>query len=73
MLSFDDVEHYLKKSDQPVYRSNYPKAHSDLANKLVKDETAKDPGFKLWLAPTDYYGLNDSSYWSRVAITKLVA
>ncbi|MDR3601845.1 MAG: protein O-GlcNAcase [Desulfosporosinus sp.] len=68
MLSFDDVEHYLKSSDQPVYGSDYPKAHIDLANKLVKDETANDPGFRLWLTPTDYYGLKDSTYWSTIRL-----
>ncbi len=66
MLSFDDVKHYLKGTDQQVYGSDYPKAHIDLANKLLEDETAKDPAFRLWFAPTDYYGLNDSNYWSAI-------
>lgn len=68
MLSFDDVEHYLKSSDQPLYGSDYPKAHIDLANTLLKDETLKDPNFQLWFAPTDYYGLKDSSYWSAIRL-----
>ncbi|MCM1566862.1 MAG: beta-N-acetylglucosaminidase [Dehalobacter sp. 4CP] len=66
MLSFDDVQHYLKSSDQQVYGSDYPKAHIDLANKLLKDETVKDSSFRLWLAPTDYYGLKDSAYWATI-------
>lgn len=69
MLSFDDVQHTLKSTDQRVYGSDYPKAHIDLANKLLEDETAKDLSFKLWLAPTDYYGLKDSAYWDTIRLS----
>lgn len=63
MLSFDDVEHTLKSADQRVYGSDYPRAHVDLADKVLRDEQGKDPNFRLWFAPTDYYGLKDSAYW----------
>jgi hyaluronoglucosaminidase len=66
MLSFDDVERTLKKTDQQVYGSNYPMAHIKLANHLFKEEKQKDPDFKLWFAPTVYYGLKDNVYFNSI-------
>ncbi|KLU63552.1 O-GlcNAcase NagJ precursor [Peptococcaceae bacterium CEB3] len=66
MLSFDDVEHTLKSADQRVYGSDYPRAQVELADKVLRDERRHDPSFRLWLAPTDYYGLKDSPYWRTI-------
>lgn len=69
MLSFDDIDTRLKPADRRIYGANYPKAQIELANKILLDEQAKDPGFKLWLAPTTYYGLVDNPYWKTIRST----
>lgn len=69
MLSFDDVERFLKNEDKAVYGDNYPKAHLDLANKLLQEGQKDNPAFKLWFAPTSYYGLKDNAYWQELRST----
>ncbi|HHV65962.1 MAG TPA: beta-N-acetylglucosaminidase [Peptococcaceae bacterium] len=66
MLSFDDVERFLKNEDKAVYGDNYPKAHIDLANKLLREGRKDNPDFQLWFAPTAYYGLKDNAYWQEL-------
>lgn len=63
ILSFDDIETTLKPADQKVYGNQYAKAQMQLANQILHDERMRDPQFKLWLAPTSYYGLVDGPYW----------
>ncbi|MBL0388614.1 beta-N-acetylglucosaminidase domain-containing protein [Tumebacillus sp. ITR2] len=63
MLSFDDVQEKLKSADLSVYDGDLAKAHAELANWLLQTEQARDPQFKLWFAPTTYYGLKDNPYW----------
>lgn len=67
MLSFDDVQPYLKEADRKHYGSNnYALAHVDLANTLLQEEKQKDPHFQLWFAPTVYYGGKDNEYWQAI-------
>ncbi|HEU4964582.1 MAG TPA: beta-N-acetylglucosaminidase domain-containing protein, partial [Bacilli bacterium] len=66
LLSFDDVERRVKAADQTVYGSNYAQAHIDLANRLLHAGRQQDPQFRLWFAPTTYYGLQDSPYWQAI-------
>lgn len=63
MLSFDDIVTKLKPADQHVYGTNYAKAQMELANQILVREKAKDSNFRLWFAPTSYYGLRDNPYW----------
>jgi hyaluronoglucosaminidase len=69
MLSFDDVEKYVKNEDRAVYGQNYAQAHVDLANLVYDTETNQDPKFQLWFVPTVYYGLQDNPYWKTIRTT----
>ncbi|MFD1675729.1 beta-N-acetylglucosaminidase domain-containing protein [Alicyclobacillus fodiniaquatilis] len=69
MLSFDDIETMLKPADQKVYGNQYAKAQMQLANQILRDERKRDPQFKLWFAPTSYYGLIDGPYWQTMRST----
>ncbi len=69
LLSFDDVEPMLKPVDQKLYGNSYAKAQIQLANQILQDERKRDPKFKLWFAPTTYYGLTDNPYWQTLRST----
>ncbi|KEO84880.1 protein O-GlcNAcase [Tumebacillus flagellatus] len=66
LLSFDDVQEKLKPADQSAFGNNYASAHVALADDLYQREHAVDPNFKLWYAPTTYYGVQDNPYWQEI-------
>jgi len=66
MLSFDDVEHFLRTEDQKIYGDNFARAHIELANRLWTEGKENNPAFDLWFVPTIYYGLEDNTYWQEI-------